>query len=164
VSSGESSSLPMLMGSLAACAGWPGFPIWIWYLSRPISRHALIFAGSARGIHAPLRFEGGLVSGSEVSTPKGNVASRPVLSATARRSRERARARRASFHVACIARLRSNQSLLILMYSSTFCASTSSGTLPPRTRMSSKALRSYRDPSAACARARCRFISLCPTL
>src|SRR3546814_13982005 len=49
-------------------------------------------------------------------------------------------------------------------YSSTFFASTSSGTLPPLTTMSLKSRRSYLAPSAFCASPRWRTISLCPTL
>ena len=52
----------------------------------------------------------------------------------------------------------------LLMYSSTFFASTSSGTLPPSTTVSLNALRSNFAPSAAFARSRCRLISLWPTL
>lgn len=60
------------------------------------------------------------------------------------------------------ARAASHQPFAI--YSSTFFASTSSGTLPPSTTTLSKSLRSYFAPSAACARPRWRTISLCPTL
>jgi hypothetical protein len=49
-------------------------------------------------------------------------------------------------------------------YSSTLLARTSRGTLPPRTTVSLKDLRSNRAPKAACARSRCRLISLWPTL
>ena len=49
-------------------------------------------------------------------------------------------------------------------YSSTFLASTSSGTLPPSTTVSLNAFTSNFAPSAVIALSRCRLISLWPTL
>ena len=56
------------------------------------------------------------------------------------------------------------QPLVVRIYSSTFLASTSSGTFPPRTTVSLNPLSRNLDPSAVLALSRWRLISLWPTL